>query len=189
MVLSLKQIATNLNLVMLRPGEFWKRQKNDENSQYRLLTSYFVPLLICVAIAVFIGELVRSNHLYIVFPLLKSLRKIILITLYYLICVFFTNELMGVFGAEKNKQVARKLVVYSMTPFLLVSVVTGLFPFFYVLDVIVLYSFYIFWLGADELVSLKGRDLKKYAVVNIIVCFTLFSFLSIFLSKLLILYF
>jgi hypothetical protein len=148
-----------------------------------------VPILLSVALAVFIGEFSRSNHLYAGFALLKSLREIILFTSYYFISVFFTNELMKIFGAEKNKQVARKLVVFSLIPFLLVSIITGLFPFLYVLDVLVLYGFYIFWLGAGELVALRGRNLQKYILVNISVCFTLFSFLSVFLSKLLNLYF
>jgi hypothetical protein len=189
MVLSLKRIADDLYVLILNPKKFWKQQKHDNGVHYKLIAVYFFPLLLCVTLAVFIGEFLRSNNLYAGFALLKSLRKIILFTSYYFLSVFFTNELMKIFGAEKNKQVARKLIVFSLTPFLLVSIITGLFPFLYVLDVIFLYGFYIFWIGAGELVALPESKLYKYIVVNITVCFTLFSFLSVFFSKLLNLYF
>jgi hypothetical protein len=189
MELLLKQIADNITMIILRPKEFWAGQKHGNRKQYKLLGSYFIPLIVCVGIAVFIGVFSGSGYFYAGFALLKSLREIVLFMLFYLISVFFINELMKIFGGEKNMQIARKLIIFSLTPFLLVSIITGLFPFLYVLDVLGLYGFFIFWTGASELVTLPGKNMHKFILINILACFSVFSILSILLSKLLTLYF
>ena len=188
MELSIKRIANNLILLIVKPGEFWSDLKSDKTGKNSLFVVYFLPLLSVVALAVFFGELLKSHTLYIGFALLKSLREIVLLSGYYFLSVYFANELMEMSGGKKNKSVAQKLVIFSMTPYLLVSIITGLFPFLYIMDVLVLYSFYIFWLGAEELVELPGKNLKKYILINILIGFIIFSFLSILLSKILTLY-
>jgi len=105
--------------------------------------------------------------------------------LMYFLGVFFTTELMKTFGGEKNVVIARKLVVYSITPILLVSLLTGMFPFLYVLDILGVYSFYLFWVGARELLTFPDNKENSYILIAIVVNFFLFSFLSVFLSKLL----
>jgi hypothetical protein len=120
--------------------------------------------------------------------LLKALRVIVLYILLYFISVFLTNELVKPFGGRKDPHVVQKLVVYSLTPFLLVSFVSGLFPFLYVIDVFGLYSFYIFWVGVHELMDFPQRNKSKYILTSAVVNIFIFGFLSIFLSKLLMAY-
>ena len=189
MEISFSKITSQIKEVILNPKDFWIKKKESEDSQMELMASYFLPVLSAVAVVVFLGEFFRSTHFYIGYAVLKAVREIILFLLEYYLAVFFSTELMKTFGAEKNIIVARKLVVYSFTPFLLVSMVTGLFPFLYVLDILGLYSFYIFWLGVGELLVFPDQKQNSYARLTIVVNFFVFSFLSIFLSKLLTAYF
>jgi hypothetical protein len=181
-------LLRNLQLgrsVIFKPKEFWQKQKQQKKTTGNLFFSYFLPILAVVAIAVFLGEFLKNKNYYTGFALLKSLREILLFTLQYFISVFFTYHLMKTFGGEKNITAARILVVFSLTPFLLVSIVTGLFQYLYVLDALGLYSFYIFWVGAKELLDFPQRKLEKYALSTILVNFFIFNFLSVLLSKLL----
>jgi len=181
-------VLENLQIVrsvIFKPKEFWSEQKQHKSPKKSLFFSYFVPLLAIVAIAVFLGEFLKNKNYYADFALLKSLREILLFSFQYFISVFFTYHLMKTFGGEKNKTAARRLVAYSLTPFLLVSMITGLFQFLYVIDALGLYSFYIFWVGAKELLDFPERKFEKYALITILVNFFIFSFLSVSLSKLL----
>lgn len=175
--------------MILNPKDFWISKKEKEENQTELLIGYFLPVLLVVAVVVFLGEFFRSTHFYMGYAVLKAVREIILFLLEYYLAVFFSTELMKTFGGEKNIAVARKLVIYSFTPLLLVSMVTGLFPFLYVLDILGLYSFYIFWVGVGELLVFPDQKQNSYAILTIVVNFFVFSFLSIFLSKLLTVYF
>lgn len=173
----------------MEPKSFWVSKKETTESLVELFTSFLLPLFVAASLAVFLGEFFRSSHFYLGFAVLKALRKIVLFGLAYFISVYFATTLMKTFGAEKNIDVARQLVAYSLTPLLLISMVTGLFPFLYVLDILGLYSFYIFWTGVSELLTFPEQKREKYILITILVIFFIFTFLSIFLSKLLTAYF
>lgn len=190
MNISFSNITNNIKTSIVNPKSFWIEKKDNLDNQAMLLLGYFFPLLIIAAITVFFGELFRSNHFYIGFALLKSLRVIVLFVLQYFLAVVFTSELMKTFGGIKNKSIAQNLVVYSITPFMLVSIVTGLFPFLYVIDVLGFYGFFIFWVGAKETLNdFPENKQSSYILITIVVNFFVFSFLSITLSKLLTAYY
>ena len=189
MEISFSKIINRIKGTVFNPKDFWSEQKDNQENKFELLAGYFFPLLLIIAIAVFLGEFLRSTDFYIVYAILKAVREIILFTLQYFIAVFFTNELIKTFGGEKNIGISRKLVVFSLTPFLMVSLITGLFPFLYVIDVLGIYSFYIFWLGTKELLVFPGQKQNNFILTAILMNFVVFGFLSIILSKLLIGYF
>ncbi|MCG6188410.1 Yip1 family protein [Maribellus maritimus] len=184
-----KKIVTTLKENILNPKDFWMTQKESTETHAQRITGFFLPLLGLAAVAVFLGEFFRSSHFYMGYAVLKAMREIVLFVLQYLLAVYFTNELIKTFKGEKNIEVVRKLVLFSMTPFLVVSILTGLFQFLYVLDILGIYSFYIFWLGANELLELPKEKKDSYIIITILVNFFVFSFLSIILSKLLTAYF
>lgn len=184
-----QKIVSTIRECILTPKEFWKSQKVSSDSVSKHISGFFIPVLAVVAVAVFFGEFFKSSHFYVGYAVLKAAREIILFVLEYLLAVFFTNELIKNFKGEKNIVAVRKLVLFSMTPFLMVSLITGLFQFLYVLDILGVYSFYIFWLGANELLELPKEKKDSYIILAVLVNFFVFSFLSIFLSKLLTAYF
>nr|WP_319268784.1 Yip1 family protein [uncultured Draconibacterium sp.] len=184
MEFSFSKLIGEVKLILINPKGFWIEKKESAESQ-QLWIYYLLPIALAGALAVFIGEFFKRTDFFIQFPLLKAFREVLLFVLQYFISVFFTKELMKTFGAEKNVALARKLVVYSMTPMLLVSIITGLFPFLYVVDILGIYSFYLFWVGAKELLTFPENKEHSYILITIVVNFFIFSFLSIFLSKLL----
>ncbi len=182
-------IIDNCKQIIINPKSFWISKKEDFDSPAKLLFGFLLPIIIVVATAVFLGEFFRSSDFYVGTALLKSLRIIVLFLLQYYIATFFTNELIKTFGSEKNIDISRNLVAYSLTPFLLVSIVTGLIPFFYVMGILGLYSFYIFWVGVKELLVFPENKKSSYRLITIVVTFFVFSFLSITLSKLITAYY
>ncbi len=177
-------IIDNSKKLVLNPTQFWDERKERLDSPFKLMTGHLLPLLIIVAAAVFVGELFKSTPFYLGTALLKSARVIALFLLEYIFAVFFTNELIKTFGGTKNRAVAQNLVVYSITPFLLVLIVTGLIPFFYVIGIFGLYSFYIFWVGVDQLLTFPENKQSGYSIITIVVNFFVFGFLSVTLSQL-----
>jgi hypothetical protein len=185
MEFSFSNIVVQVRNLLFTPTDFWKAQKEKAESSKKLWVGYLLPILLVLAVAVFVGEFFKRTDFFIEYPLLKAMREILLFVSQYFISVFFTAELMKTFGAEKRVDIALKLVVYSMTPLLLVSILTGLFPFLYVLDILGMYSFYLFYLGAKELLKFPENKENSYILITIVVNFFVFSFLSVLLSKLL----
>ncbi len=184
MEFSFSKYKEEIQQLVINPKGFWEAKKDQEGSA-TLYVTYLLPILLVVAVAVFIGEFFRRSDFFLEYPTLKAAREIVLFILQYTIGVFFTKELMKTFGAEKDIDTARKLVGYSMIPLMLVSVVTGLFPFLYVIDILGMYSFYLFWVGAKQLLVFPENKVHSYILITIVVNFFVFSFLSVFLSKIL----
>lgn len=188
MFYSFSRIIADTKELILNPKGFWEGQKETDTGE-SLFIGYLVPILFILSLAVFIGEFFRRSDFFFEYPILKAIREILLFVFQYFIGVFLTAELMKTFGGEKNTEVARELVVFSMIPLMLVSIVTGLFPFLYVLDIVGLYSFYVFWVGAKQLLKFPENKDHSYILITIVANFFVFSFLSIFLSKLLSVYY
>ncbi|MFV0592686.1 MAG: Yip1 family protein [Draconibacterium sp.] len=185
MEFSFSNLVSQIKELLFTPKVFWQKQKDRAESSSKLWLTYMLPILLAVAVAAFIGEFFRRTDFFIEYPVLKAIRELLLFILIYFLGVFFTTELMKTFGGEKDVATARKLVVYSMTPVLLVSLLTGMFPFLYILDILGVYSFYLFWVGARELLTFPDNKESSYVLITIVVNFFVFSFLSVLLSKLL----
>jgi len=183
-----RNISIVIKDVIVHPKAFWRSQKELSENQPTLFLGYFFPLVIIVSLGEFLGEFTGNQHFYVGYAALKFLRVIILFTLQYFIAVFMTNELVKPFGGKKNLVDIQKLIVYSLTPFLLSSFISALFPFLYIIDILGLYSFYIFWIGVHELIDFPERNKNRYILNAILVNIFIFGFLSISLSKLLMAY-
>ena len=184
-MIQISVILDKIRGIVFDPKSFWKLQKEKNEGLAVLLGSYFIPVLLIVVLVVFLGEFFRSAHFYGMFALLKAIRKFILFLLAFFTSVYISNILIKTFGGEKNIKLTRQLIAYSFTPILLVSLVTGLFPFLYPLDILGVYSFYIFWVGGKELLTLPEQKRDSYLVLAIVVNFVIFSILSIILTQLL----
>lgn len=172
--------------MILNPRAFWKSHYDTRESQDELFKNLLFPLLAVVCTAVFFGEFFRSDYFRIWVALLWVIREILLFAALYFISVYGTNEYIKHIGFEEKIIPLQKLVAYSLVPFMLVSVVTGLFPFFYFLDIFGIYGFYIFTKGSNRLLNFpkekRGNLILKIIAVNWII----FGLLSFALAQLLI---
>jgi hypothetical protein len=171
--------------MIFNPRAFWKSRNEIRETQDDLFKNLLFPLLAAVCTAVFFGEFFRSDYFRIWVALLWVIREILLFAALYFVGVYGTNEMIKYFGYEEKTEPLQKLVAYSMVPFMLVSVVTGLFPFFYFLDIFGIYGFYIFTIGSNRLLSFpkekRGNIILKIVAANWIV----FGLLSFVLARLL----
>jgi len=181
------KIYAQAHELIVNPRAFWRSHADSKESQEELFKNILFPLLGAVAAAVFLGEFFRSDYFRIWVALLWVLREILLFAAIYFVGVYGTNELIKYFGYEEKIHVLQKLVAYSLVPFLLASIVTGLLPFFYFLDIFGIYGFYIFLMGGRRLFLFpkEKRDnlILKIMAVNWIV----FGLLSFTTAKLLML--
>ena len=185
----LKELYTKIyalvHEVILNPRAFWKSHTDTRESQDELFKNLLFPLLVVVCAAVFFGEIFRSDYFRIWVALLWVIREIILFATLYFVGVYGTNELIKYYGYEEKIEPLQKLVAYSLVPFLLVSVVTGLFPFFYFLDIFGIYGFYIFLIGGRRLLGFPKEKRDKTILQIIAANWIIFGLLSFILARLL----
>ncbi len=184
MEVSIGQFGNKIKGLIIRPVSFWKNEKLEPNGTHQLFAGYFLPLLLLVGVAEFAGQLLKGSGFYLMYPFMRALREILLYLLMYVFSVFLSYQLIKPFGGKNNLSAVRKLVAYSLIPVMLVSAVTNLFPFLYILKVLGFYSFFVFMTGVDELLIFPENKRNKYILMTLFANLFIFTFLSIFLSKL-----
>ena len=169
--------GSKVQMVLLKPGVFWQKEKVAPTGSRYLMAWYFFPLVLLAGVAEFAGKMLWSSGFYLLFPILRSLREIALFLLLYLISIFISNQLINLFAVKR-------IVAFSLAPVILISIITNLFPFLYVLDILGFYSFFIFLAGVETLLEFPGKKYIKYILITLFANFFVYSFLSIFLSGL-----
>jgi hypothetical protein len=193
----LTQVYEKLNIIyihvfkfsktlILNPIQFWRDHQNTEEDPQVLLKNLIFPLLAAVVVAVFLGGYFRGDYFSAGMSLLWVIREVILMAILYFGGVFITRELMHRFGYDVKLEVLQKLVSYSMIPHMVVSIVTGLLPFFFFLDFFGIYSLYVFWLGAHKLLPFPRETRDKYIIRIMAATWIIFAIVSLLLAKFLI---
>lgn len=172
--------------IVINPIEFWRNHKDIDEDPDELMKSIIFPLMAAVLTAVFLGGFFRGDYFSVGISLLWVAREIILLSILFFGGIFVTRELVRRFGFDVEIPVLRRLVSYSLIPHLTVSVVTGLFPFFFFLDIFGLYSLYVFWLGARRLLPFPKETRDKYIVRIMAATWLVFAVVSLLLAKILI---
>ncbi len=171
--------------LILNPRAFWKSHIDTRESQDELFKNLLLPLLAVVCTAVFFGEFFRSDYFRIWVAALWVIREILLFAALYFVGVYGTNEIIKYLGFEEKIEALQKLVAYSLVPFLLISIGTGLFPFFYFLDIFGIYGFYIFLMGGRRLLAFPKEKRDKTILQIIAANWIIFGLLSFALARLL----
>ena len=184
--LALKIYALAQELI-LNPRAFWRMHADDKEGQDELIKNLLLPLLATISIAVFLGEFFRSDYFRFWIAILWVIREVLLFAAIYFGGIYGTNKLLKYFGFEEKTEVLQKLVTYSLVPFLLVSIVTGLFPFFYFLDIFGIYGFYIFMMGSRKLMQFPKEKRDNIILKIIAANWIIFGILSFVTAKLLML--
>lgn len=159
--------------MIFNPRAFWKSHSEIRETQDDLFKNLLFPLLAVVCTAVFFGEFFRSDYFRIWVALLWAIREVMLFATLYFVGVYGSNEILKYYGYEERTEPLKKLVAYSMVPFMLISVGTGIFPFFYFLDIFGIFGFYIFTVGSNKLLAIpkekRGNLILKIIIANWIV--------------------
>ena len=179
----IKEIVQKIRNILFTPREFWEDEKEKGSENLMPFWGYYAPLALVAATAVFIGSWFGSAHFYIGFALFKALRILILFAVTYFASVLILNKLLPFYEGEKDVFMVKKLMGYSLTPYLLVSVVTGLFPALYPADIIGLYSAYLLWTGIKALLKVPEKKQLSYTVASVLLCIFVSGVFSILLSK------
>jgi hypothetical protein len=179
-----KEFFNNVKDVLYDPALFWKKKEAFPITGIQLLAGYLIPLILFAALGVFAGEMFRGLRFYLFFSVMKAIRKIVLLGSYYFISVYIINALMPVFGIKKDLQAALYLAAFSLTPLMVITFITGLFPFLYILNILGIYGLYILWRGINILLDFRDDKQYSYFLMIIIVVLLVYSLLSVILSKL-----
>lgn len=172
--------------LILYPKKFWAKFNVLQQEGQSAFNQYFVPGIIVVFISVVIGE-VLFNSVYGVLwfdILVKAVRKILVLSFVFILSYFILYRVSRMKGIPIEKIVSRRIVIYSMTPVLYASAVTGLFPFLSFLGLFSFYSLYLVCLAMCELYDIKLQRNASYVAMVMSGIFIGYAVIYVILTKL-----
>lgn len=170
--------------LILQPKVEWECIKTEQTPMRQLVRSFLFPLLIAVALASVLGKIFSTLNIGYAAELLLSegLHEFFGIFIATYASVFMINELVKSFGGTRDLHKTASLVIYSMVPYLLVSIVVGLIPSLYALSVLGLYSFFLFYEGVQLLFDIPAQRMFGFFITAVMLLFVLFALVNYLLS-------
>jgi len=156
-----KSMFGRLYSLISSPDKTWQ-QIDEEDSQGKLFSTFFVPLLLLAAALLFIGKIIGIQHINIITAALQTGCMIAAFWAAFVICKeickYATNN---IFQAEVSDIQLDKIINYVLSIILTVKVVAEFLDFQF-FKIFWLYSVFMFWKVGEAI--LKQDDDKKRTV-------------------------
>jgi len=166
------------------PKKFWKTKLAEGFSQ-SVFGTFFIPLIILAGVAILLGEIFWNEELLWSYAIFKSLREILSYLLQYLITALVMIRLLENYKGTPNSKTVYNVLAYSLLPFIIASIVTGLFPGLYVLGIVGLYGFYLLVLGIQTCLEIPKENQSRFIILSILLIVLIFGTVNVISWKIL----
>jgi hypothetical protein len=126
-----------------------------ENRPVRLVrNSFFLPLILLVSVSAFAGSLIFINsEMLPVYSIFAGIKCLCLFYITIFATAFILTKITYPLDPGKDFNFSFRIIVYSVTPFLLCQILSRLFESLLFVNIIGLYGLYIFWTGIEKMFS------------------------------------
>lgn len=171
--------------IIFNPVKAWETIDSENKPNKVLRDSLFIPLLILVSITTFVGSLIFANtELSAVYSIFVGVKSFVLLYLTTYSAAFILKEITHPLDLGRDFNISFRLIVYSIIPFILCEVLSGLFESLLFVDVIGLYGLYIFWTGAEKLLNPAQHKKMPMLIATTISIISIYAALSFVLNML-----
>ncbi|MCX6255950.1 MAG: YIP1 family protein [Bacteroidia bacterium] len=171
--------------ILLNPIKGWERIDSENRTVKFVRDSFFFPLIILVSVSAFVGSFFFTNaKLSPVYSLFVGVKcfSILYFTIYA--TSFILSEITYPLDLGKDFNISFKIIVYSITPFLICKIFSGLFESLLFVNIIGLYGLYIFWTGAEKMLSPPKYKKMPMLIATTVTIFGIFIVTNLVLTKL-----
>jgi hypothetical protein len=140
--------------ILMNPVKTWEDIDSENRSVKSLRNNFFLPLIILVSVSAFVGSLIFVNKqltpVYSIFVGIKCFG-LFYFTVYAAALIF--GEITYPLDLGKDFSVSFRIIVYSTVPFFMCQIFSRLFESLLFANILGLYGLYIFWTGAEKMLT------------------------------------
>jgi hypothetical protein len=174
-----------LSNILTNPVRAWDTIYSENKPVNKIRNSFLFPLIILVAASSIAGSLIFINtELSPVYSLFIGIKWFLLLFLTTYLTAYILGEITFPLDLGKDFSVSFKLIVFSISPFLLCQILSRLFESLMFVNVIGLYGLYIFWTGSEKLLSPPDYKKMPLLIATIVTLTGIFILSSVLLNML-----
>lgn len=172
--------------IILNPKKHWVRVKAERDLIEGGFRKFFVPGFVLLIIACLIGDLIFESEYGFVIQnsIIKIVRKVLLLLLTMLASNMIMYELARMFKVPMEFETSRKVIVYSMMPLVLVTILISLFPFLDVVGIVSLYGFYQIYVALNVLYGITLERNLSFISLLLLCLFGSYVIIAFLLNRL-----
>lgn len=180
------ELAEESYLIIIHPSEYWKAKKNKQEEAKGVFLRFFLPGLILIFLAIVLGDFLFESEygLLIKDTLIKALRKVLILGMSFFASTILLYEISRLHKIPVSFEAARKIIIYSMVPLVIITMVIGLFPFLDILGILGFYSYYLLYSALISIYEIKPKRNETYLVLLMGSSFIAHLFITFLFSKL-----
>jgi hypothetical protein len=140
--------------IVFNPIKFWETIETENTPTGLIRNSFFFPNIVVVALSSFVGSLLFTNaELSPIYSLLFSIKCVGVIFIAVYATSYILGEITYPLDLGRDFNISFRMIVFSITPFLLCQVLSRLFESLLFVNIIGFYGLYIFWIGAEKILN------------------------------------
>ena len=178
-------ILTNrVKSIIVNPVKEWEIIRIENTNKNKIVKEYALPLIILISISTLIGSFGSPKFLApsISYSIVSAFITLSVSIISIYISSYIINEIAPNFGASKNIENSFKLVVYSSTPAYLASIIANLHWTLGFLNILGVYSVYLFWLGSSQILNI-GEDKKVgFVILSFVILLIVYLVLAVLIG-------
>jgi hypothetical protein len=170
-----KFLLLRIKDILFNPIKAWEIIYSEEKPIASIRNGFLLPLILLTSVSAYAGSLLFTNaELSPVFSVFIGLKCFIVFYITVYLTAYILKEITYPLDLGKNFAISFKLIVYSIVPLLLIQVISRLFDSLIFINILSLYSLYVFWTGAEKFLSppsYKKMPLLIATVVTFVLIF------------------
>lgn len=147
-------IYQKIKYLILDPDRAWDGIRTEDQPLKHVRNRHFFPLISLVALAAFTGSVIFNNPgLSIAYSFLSAFKYFLLMIVVAYGSALILKEITYALDLGRNFVISFKLIIYSISPFILCQVISRLFESFIFINILAFYGLFIFWTGMEAMLN------------------------------------
>jgi hypothetical protein len=140
--------------LIINPAHAWETIVAENKPANQISNGFLLPLGLLVSISAVLGSLLYTNSgLSPVYSIFMGIECFIIFYISVYASVYILNRISFALDLERNRDISFRLIVYSILPFMLCQMISRLFESLLFVDVLSIFGLYIFWIGAERMLT------------------------------------
>lgn len=140
--------------LFINPAKAWETIDTENKSVNQIRNGFLFPLSLLVSVSAVLGSLLyTSSGFSLVYSIFEGIQCFLLFYIAVYLSAYILTLISNALELGNNWAVSFKLIVYSIVPFMLCQIISRMFESLLFVDVLSVFGLYIFWIGADRMLT------------------------------------
>lgn len=163
--LTKKKLMARLVNLFVKTGTEWKNIAEEDREGKDVINNFTLPLMGFSTIAIFLGSLINNEGFDFETAIKISFTSFLSIYLSVYVSMFLINAIKSFFQLPSDNSKTLIFIGYAYALYIVIELITGLIPEFFMLKILILYTIYIVWEGVVPIFNIKEEQRTGFSLI------------------------